>query len=49
MNLLEMFKQLTEEEKIEFVKLLIETINKKNANESTLDLPEGVISGLLEF
>lgn len=38
MNLLEMFKQLTEEEKIEFVKLLIETINKKTADESNLKL-----------
>jgi len=44
-----MFKQLTEEEQIEFVRLLIETINKKNANESTLDLPEGVISGRIDF
>lgn len=31
MNLLEMFKQLSDEQKSEFIEMIIQEINKKNA------------------
>lgn len=34
MNLLEMYKQLSNEEKQEFIELLLKEINKKTANAS---------------
>lgn len=36
MNLLEMFKNLTEEEKEEFAKLILTEINKKEKNEKSI-------------
>lgn len=36
MNLLEMFKNLSKEEKKEFIQLIIIELNKKNAENSTL-------------
>lgn len=36
MNLIEIYKQLSEEEKQEFVELILEEINKKNAECSDL-------------
>lgn len=38
MNLLEMFKKLTDEEKQEFIKLIIQELNKKTANNSNLKI-----------
>lgn len=47
MNLLELFKQLSEEEKQEFIKLIIDEINKINKTELVLkvnDSPVDIIS-----
>ena len=38
MNLLELFKNLTKEEKEEFINLIIKEINKKNADNGNLNL-----------
>lgn len=38
MNLLEMFKKLTDEEKQEFIKLIIQELNKKTTNNSNLKI-----------
>ncbi len=38
MNLLELFNNLTEEERKEFINLIIKEINKKNANNGNLNL-----------
>ncbi len=36
MNLLEMFEQLSDKQKLEFIEKIIEVINKKNAEEANL-------------
>lgn len=38
MNLLEMYKQLSDEEKQKFIKLLLKEINKKTANAGNLTI-----------
>ncbi len=38
MNLLELFNNLTEEERKEFINLIIKEINKKNADNGNLNL-----------
>lgn len=45
MNLLEMYKQLSNEEKQEFIELLIKEVNKKTASESNLSVSTGFIQG----
>lgn len=38
MNLLELFNNLTKEEKEEFINLIIKEVNKKNVNNNNINL-----------